>query len=213
MRQSSKTSQGPFHHLRQLVSATKHPELAFFLFTFFCVTFAFSTMEQTFSLLFQAKFNLETGDAGYKTGLVLMTSGILGAIIQGGLIRRLVPRYGERRLLLVGLVFNGLAMALFPFTPTYSLYFFMAIPIALGSGLINPSLSSLISKSASAQEQGSTLGLSQGLGSLARATGPFCGLLTFAVRPEIPYVIASVITFGLLLLSLNAFRAKPAGES
>lgn len=177
-------------------------ELGFFLITFFWVTFAFSTMEQTFSLLFQSKFDLETGDAGLKTGLVLMVSGLLGAIIQGGLIRKLVPKYGERRLLLIGLFLNTLSMGAFPYTPTYALYFIVAIPLAFGSGLINPSLSSLISKSASAREQGSTLGLSQGLASLARAAGPFCGLLTFAVQPELPYWIASSISFALLGLCL-----------
>jgi len=158
--------------------------------------------------LFQSKFQLKTGDAGYKTGLVLMFSGIIGALIQGGLIRKLVPRFGERNLLLAGLAFNALAMALFPYIPTYSLYFVMSIPIALGSGLINPSLSALISKSANTQSQGSTLGLSQGLGSLARATGPFCGLLTFAVQPELPYLIACTISLSLLLLSFFTIRTS-----
>src|SRR4051812_15798619 len=150
-------------NLDQLTSALKHEELGFFLMTFFFVTFAFSTMEQTFSLLFQTKFHLETGDAGLKTGLVLMVAGVLGALIQGGLIRQLVPKFGERKLLLAGLVFNSIAMALFPYSPTYFLYFVVAIPLAFGNSLINPSLSALISQSVSAREQGTTLGLSQGL--------------------------------------------------
>lgn len=192
-------------HLDRIKRALQHPELGYLLLTFFLVTFAFSNMEQTLSLLFQNKFNLDTGDAGYKTGLILMTSGLMGAFIQGGLIRKLVPRFGERKLLVTGLFFNSIAMGLFPFMPTYSLYFFLAIPIAIGSALINPSLSALISKSASASEQGSTLGLSQGLGSLARATGPFCGLLTFAIRPEYPYLIASLISVLLLGMILRVF--------
>lgn len=195
-------------HFEQIKKAIQHPELGYLLLTFFFVTFAFSNMEQTFSLLFQNKFNLNTGDAGYKTGLVLMTSGLLGALIQGGLIRKWVPRFGERKLLLVGLSFNAIAMMFFPFLPSYPLYFLLTIPIAFGSGLINPSLSALISKSASAREQGSTLGLSQGLGSLARATGPFCGLLTFAIKPEYPYLIASMISFLLFWMVFRLFSGK-----
>jgi multidrug resistance protein len=188
---------------RRLKAAFTQGRLGFLLCTFFLVTFAFSTMEQTFSLLFQNKFQLETGEAGLKTGLVLMASGLIGALIQGGFIRRLVPRYGEKKLLLAGLICNAFAMATFPFSPNYAFYFILALPIALGSALINPSLSSLISRSASAREQGETMGLSQGLGSLARATGPFCGLLTFAIQPELPYLIASVISVLLLVLCLK----------
>lgn len=197
-------------NFKKLRETWNHSELGFFLLTFFLVTFAFSTMEQTFSLLFQTKFQFETSEAGLKTGLVLMFSGILGAFIQGGLIRKLVPRFGERNLLITGLVLNGLTMALFPWVPTYPLFFGVAIPLAFGSGLINPSLSSLISQSASAREQGSTLGLSQGLGSLARAVGPFCGLLTFGIQPSLPYGIASAISVGLLIASVRTFRSNQA---
>jgi DHA1 family tetracycline resistance protein-like MFS transporter len=195
-------------NIPKLIEAMKHHELGLYLFTFFFVTFAFSTMEQTFSLLFQQKFNLDTGDAGLKTGLVLMVSGLLGALIQGGLIRKWVPKYGEKKLLLTGLFLNFIAMGIFPYSPTYSLYFLFAIPLAFGSGLINPSISALISKSVSPQEQGATMGLSQGLSSLARATGPFCGLLTFALKPELPYWIASAISFSLLIICSKILRPK-----
>ena len=187
-------------HLNQVWDSLKKPELGTLLLTFFLVTFAFSTIEQTFSLLFQSKFELPTGEAGYRTGLVLMVAGILGAVIQGGLIRKLVLRYGEKNLLIKGLILNVIGMAIFPYCPSYMLYFLIIIPLACGSGLINPSLSSLISQSVGATEQGRTLGLSQGLGSLARAAGPFCGLLTFAVKPELPFLIASGISIILLLL-------------
>jgi MFS transporter, DHA1 family, tetracycline resistance protein len=195
-------------NLKKLAGSLKHEELGFLFIAFFLNVFAFSTMEQTFSLLFQTKFHLDTSDAGFKTGLVLMVSGIMGATIQGGMIRKLVPKYGERKLLMAGLAFNMLTMAVFPYSPSYPLYFLLAAPLAFGSGLINPSISSLISKHASDQEQGSTLGLSQGLGSLARATGPFCGLLTFAIKPELPYLLASAISVILLMACWKVFSPK-----
>lgn len=173
------------------------PELAFLLALFFLVTFAFSNMEQTISLLFQSKFDLDTGRAGYQTGLILMASGILGAFVQGGLIRRLVPRFGERKLLVIGLGLNLLTMLSFPYCPVFWGYFLLSAPLAFGSSLINPSVSSLISKSADATEQGSTLGLSQGLGSLARALGPFCGLYLFQLQPATPYWLAGAIAIFL----------------
>jgi fucose permease len=84
----------------------------------------------------------------------------------------------------------------------------VSIPLAFGLGFINPSLSSLISKSVSAKEQGSTMGISQGLGSLARATGPFLGLLTFGISIELPYLIAATISMLLLLLNWELFFHK-----
>jgi DHA1 family tetracycline resistance protein-like MFS transporter len=203
-KKASKRSLTPLP-LDSLRKAIQHEELGFLLLTFFLFTFAFSNMEQTLSLLFQTKLGLETGEAGLKTGLVLMTSGLFGALIQGGLIRKLVPKYGERNLLLLGLFVNTFAMAAFPYSPNYGFYFLLALPLAFGSALINPSLSSLISRSASAHEQGSTLGLSQGLGSLARAAGPFCGLMTFSVQASFPYLIASVISLGLFVMNRSLF--------
>lgn len=207
--QASRRSLAPLS-LKRLASARRHPELGFLLMAAFLVTFAFSNMEQTFSLLFQQKFQLDTGSAGYMTGWVLMVSSILGAIVQGGLIRKLVPVFGERRLLMAGLVFNCIAMLLFPFGPAYWTYFLIAIPLSLGSALINPSLSALISQSAQENEQGEVLGVYQGLASLARAAGPFYGLMTFSVKSVIPYFTASCISLSLWFVSTRIWRKKVA---
>jgi DHA1 family tetracycline resistance protein-like MFS transporter len=194
-----------FKRLRQ---SWQESELWFLFLIFFFVTFAFSNMEQTFSLLFEQKFALTTANAGYKTGIVLMFSGFLGALIQGGLIRKLVPKFGEHKLLIAGLLLYVIGMALFPFGPTYTSYFLLVLPFALGSGLINPSLSSLISRNAKSNEQGEVLGLSQGLGSLARALGPFCGLSTFAILPFIPYAIGATLCFFLFVASLIIWKRR-----
>jgi DHA1 family tetracycline resistance protein-like MFS transporter len=207
LRAKSKRTLAPLN-IPRLRLAWQQPELWFLLVAFFLVTFSFSNMEQTFSLLFQNKFALDTASAGYKTGLILMFSGIMGAAIQGGLIRKLVPLFGERKLLTVGLFLYVVGMVLFPFGPTLKSYFILVIPFALGSGLINPSLSSLISRSANSTEQGEVLGLSQGLSSLARAVGPFCGLTTFAILPALPYMIGAVICFGLFVKTIFLWRKQ-----
>ena len=101
-----------------------------------------------------------------------MWSGILGVIVQGGLIRKLVPKYGEIKLLIIGLFVQGFAMILFSQSPTYFSFFIAAIPLAFGSGLINPTLAALVSKGAEQHEQGAVLGLKEGMSSLARIFGP-----------------------------------------
>jgi DHA1 family tetracycline resistance protein-like MFS transporter len=170
--------------------------------TFFA-TFAFSNLEQVFSLFIQSKFDFPIELAGYKTGLILMWSGILGAFIQGGLIRKLAPKYGESRLAMIGFMVQGLAMLLFAHTPTYGLFFLTAVPLAFGSGLINPSLSSLVSKRARAEEQGAVIGLKEGMSSLARICGPFCGLLAFGFDPSLPFYIAAGTVLILWVIWMN----------
>lgn len=185
-------------------------DLVYLLLTSFFVTFAFSNMEQTLSLLIQLKFSFETGEAGYRTGMILMVAGLLGAIIQGGLIKQLVGRFGEKSILLSGLIFFAAGMFLLPYGTSYSLYFLLMVPLTIGSSLINPTLSSLISKSADATEQGAILGLSQGLSSLARAFGPMFGLTTFAILPSIPYWVGGTISLGLFFMFFALTRPTSA---
>jgi MFS family permease len=196
-----------------LLEAARHPELGFLLVAYFAFIFAFSNMEQTFSLLFQERFGFDTGTAGYRTGVVLMVSGLMGAVVQGGLIRKLIPKYGERKLLLAGLAINALTMGFFPFLPGYAAYFPFAVLMALGTGLINPTLNGLISRAARDDEQGRVLGISQGLGSLARAFGPFCGLLTFQIDASIPYLIAAAISLALLAAGTKRWIGTAASST
>ncbi|NDF15962.1 MFS transporter [bacterium] len=180
--------------------------------TFFA-TFAFSNLEQVFSLLIQTRFHLETVDAAYRTGMVLMWSGILGAIIQGGLIRKWVPKYGEVKLAIAGFLIQGVSMVLFAHTPRYEWFFVSAIPLALGSGLINPTLAALVSRRAHVDEQGAVIGLKEGMSSLARILGPFCGLMAFHAKMELPFYIGActVLLLGTYWISREGFRTSSAG--
>ncbi len=188
--------------LETLKRVWKDPVLFLPVISTFFATFAFSNLEQVFSLLIQTQFALDTQAAGYQTGMVLMWSGILGAIIQGGLIRKWVPKHGEIKLLTIGLFTQAFAMVAFSHSPTYIAFFFTAIPLAFGSGLINPTLAALVSKNAEAHEQGAVIGLKEGLSSLARVFGPFCGLLAFGLEVHLPFYIAAttVLILGFIWL-------------
>lgn len=176
-----------------------HPMLGALVLTYFGFIFAFSNMEQTFSLLFQQRFGFTTMDAGYYTGWLLMFSSFIGALIQGGLIRRLSTRFGERRLLSFGLLLYGITLSVFGFGPTFGSFFVLMALLSVSSALINPSISALISKSVSATEQGAVMGLNQSFGSLARALGPFWGLMTFQIHVLIPYLSGAFLVLALWL--------------
>lgn len=153
--------------------------------------------------------------AARATGSALAVIGIVAAIVQGGLIGRLSHRFGERRLVRAGLLVLALGLALVPGATTLNLLFSVCVVIATGSGILNPSLQALLSRSASADEQGGTLGLGQSLSSLARVLGPLQGGILFErVGLVAPYWAGAVLMLvGVsLTLGLRAVSAAP-GEA
>ena len=190
---------------QEIRSILKKDRFRLLLSVFFWFTFSFSAMEQTFSLFFQKKFMLPVQQASYRTSFILMTSGIVGALIQGWLLRRLLRRYQEISLLMVGMFLYTIALILFPYGLVPEHYVFLMVLVSIGSAFIHPVLSSLISQRADASEQGMTLGVSSSLGSLARATGPFLGLASFSLFPPLPYWISSSIA-GMSFLLILRFK-------
>lgn len=203
---ASPVKKGRLAQFETFLTVRKNPALLLAVVSTFFATFAFSNLEQVFSLFIQAKFDLPTEEAAYKTGMILMWSGILGVIVQGGLIRRLVPKYGEVKLLTIGLFVQGLAMLLFSESPTYGSFFITAIPLALGSGLINPTLAALVSKGAAQHEQGAVIGLKEGMSSLARIFGPLSGLLAFGLKAPFPFYIGALTVSSLGVIWIQRSR-------
>jgi DHA1 family tetracycline resistance protein-like MFS transporter len=104
-------------------------------------------------------------------------------------------------------------MAVYPFGPTYSSYFILSFLMAFGTSLINPSITSLTSQAVGASEQGATLGLSQGLGSLARALGPLCGLTVFEIWRGAPFWVAALVYALLIFGAVTVWRKAPPPAS
>lgn len=157
----------------------------------FVVVLSFAGLEQTFRLFTADEFRMDTAGTGSVLGMV----GLVLITVQGGLIRPLSRRLGERRLILAGVAIQsaGFAgVALSPRSGLPALYAGMGV-IALGSALTNPSLSALVSRCTDAGNQGVVLGVLQSAGALARVCGPAVGgLLYQGVGHQGPYVAASV---------------------
>ncbi len=168
-----------------------------FLFglTFF-VTLGFAAMEQIFSFYLLAHFPNEVTKQNQPlmTGYILGGAGIVSIIIQGGLIGRLVPRYGEGALARVGIACLGLGFLFFPFASTVlKLAFGPLVLLFIGRALVAPVLSSLISRKANLG-QGLTLSTSQSFDSLARTVGPLmAGTLFYRVSPGAPYTLSAAL--------------------
>ena len=167
---------------------------------FFGATFAFAHFEQCFSLLLQTRFFPATQDASLQSGILLGWSGILGVIIQGGLMRRIEKKVSLWKVLYMGLCLAVGAYVLLPYLPTFYSYFAVIALLAVGGALANPALSALISKEASGSEQGKTMGISQAFGSLARALAPSSAQFAFGRHYSLPFLMAGAICAGLIIL-------------
>lgn len=156
----------------QLVHSLKRPRLASVLTIYFLFIVAFSIMTTSFSLYTMFRFGYDAQHTGYLFAYV----GIIAVIIQGGLIGRLVKRFGEVPLVIVGALFFAASLFAVPFVgPDTGGLMGLLIGggiFSMGNSLSTPALTSLASKSVGRAEQGSVLGVVQSAASLARAVGP-----------------------------------------
>ena len=155
----------------QLFKALHQPRLATVLVVYFLFITAFSIMTSSFGLFTLFRFGFDAHDTGWIFAFV----GVIGAVVQGGLIGRLVKKFGEPALVIAGALLFTASLVLIPLTGphtgTLALLALGAL-FAVGNALATPSLTSLASKSVGADEQGGVLGVTQSVASLARVFGP-----------------------------------------
>jgi DHA1 family tetracycline resistance protein-like MFS transporter len=166
--------------LGQLFASLKQPRLAFVLTIYFLFVVSFSIMTTSFSLYTMFRFGYDARHTGYLFAYV----GIIAVIIQGGLIGRLVKRFGELPLVIVGALCFAISLFAVPFVgPAAGGLGALLVGggvFSMGNSLATPALTSLASKSAEAEEQGTILGVTQSVASLARAIGPFLAAILIA---------------------------------
>jgi len=184
------------------------------LFTcLFGVTCAFVMLEVTLVYLCMNRFDV--GERG--VGMIFAYFGVLMIIVQGGLVGRLVKRYGEAKLLAIAPILTAggflLIAAVFSVNDTtwaWVLLLAGCVPTSVGHGLTGPNINALISKSVSAGDQGGTFGASQGVASLARAVAPPIGGLLYGWGPALPYWFGAALLVATALLVIVTNKTTPA---
>jgi multidrug resistance protein len=140
-------------------------------------TVAFSAMEAVFPLLTFRRF----GWGAVQNGYLFTYIGVIVVLMQGGLVGRLVRRWGEHRLLLAGLTLLAAGLALLPVIGGLAAVLAALGLLSIGEGAVTPTVSALLSLASSTEAQGETLGLAQGVAGLGRILGPLLGGALFAV--------------------------------
>jgi hypothetical protein len=187
--------------------AVSHPAIGLVLAAMFLTTFAFAQFESTLALL--TKY---LGLADRNNYYVFAYIGFILALSQGLLVRRLVPRLGERWMCIAGTALMTLGLALIGASgsarSTAMLYSVLPISV-IGFSAVTPSLQSLLSRHTAATQQGGILGLGQSVTALARILGPGIGLMLHGQNRLWPYWVgASIMALSILLTTV---LREPAG--
>lgn len=193
--------------LKEYSRVLAHPLTRLAIGTSFLVTLAVTQMEVCFAIFMAAKFGYDAKHAGMLLGLM----GVVMVIMQGGLIGRLSRRFSEIPLITIGAAIASASLFSFAVTPTVSGVVLALVLYAIGGGMINPSLSSLASKGAPSDLRGSTMGVYQSAGSLARVIGPpTAGLLYDQVSQNSPFISGVILLAVVTLISLMNARTGKA---
>lgn len=208
--------------LAPLREALRDRSIAMLVVVFFLQTFAFTNLESTFALFAERRFNVGSRETGFLFGYI----GLIVVVVQGGVYGKLSRRFRELSLARVGMLLVSSAMLLLALLPARPAAWSMPpsspwefvvratplwwiLPISsVGNALINPSLTAATSKRGRADRQGSTLGVQQSAGALARVLGPMTAGLAFdRLGASAPMVVAAL---GTALAALLVARIPPS---
>lgn len=157
----------------------QNPKISSTLLQFCAFFMAFSIFIAGFALFSERRFTWNGQPFGPReVGYIFSYTGLLGIFIQGGLLARLVKRFGEERIILYSFMSSIVGYAVLAVAHSIPLLILAATFSSFGSGGLRPALTALVSRQSGPREQGRMMGLIQGINSMSSIIGPiFSGLL------------------------------------
>lgn len=150
----------------------------------------------------------------FLIGMSLATAGLLIAIVQGGLIRILNPKLGNKNSVYLGLLFNALGLILFAFASQGWMMFAILVPYCLG-GIAGPALQGIMSTQVPVNEQGELQGALTSLISATSIIGPplmtnlfsyFTGNSAPFYFPGAPFMLGGLMALIGILISMRSLQ-------
>lgn len=189
----------------QFTSIFRQKNIQNFLVVLFLLNLAFAGLQTNFPLFSNARFGWTPAQNSY----FYLYVGLCGVIVQGVLFAKLQARFGERKLILAGLLFMVIGLAGMAFVPAAWMIFPAVAVVALGTGISIPSLTALVSLRVPENEQGRLMGGNQTLLALTNIFGPTIAGISFEVIAiSAPYWLGSLFSLFALSVAIIALREK-----
>lgn len=181
----------------------QNPRISSTLYQFCAFFLSFSFFIAGFALFAERRFSWNGAAFGPReVGYTFAYSGFLGIIIQGGLVGRMVKKWGEERVVVFSFICAAIGYAILAFARTVPIVLLSATFSAFGGGVLRPALTSLVSRQSKQNEQGRVMGLIQSLNSLSSIISPI--LSGFFINMEWFHAWAGVMSamsvWGLALI-------------
>lgn len=187
---------------QQLRQALTGPTAGLYALSFISI-FGFAAIEQAFGFFLLARGIANDKNLPERFGYIMAFVGIVGIVVQGGMIGRLVSKFGEGKVARIGMLIliGGYITLTLPREWSW-LVFLPAIPLSAGRSMMGPAISALITRK-SALGQGLNLSVQQSFDALARTVGPLvAGWLFKSFGPTMPYFFSAGLTALALLLTV-----------
>lgn len=183
------------------------PNLGLLLSAIFILYLAYSGLFSFITVYTLDRFTATPVD----NSTLFMVIGIFQMIGQGGIVYRLTPRFGEKRIAVVGLILQALTYPLMVLVPGFVYLYPLAVVSALGNAFTRPTLDALVANSVAPHEQGRAAGTTTGLYSLANILGPLgAGLLYDRVAPASLFLVGGVLIALACLMVAQVRTMQPA---
>lgn len=191
----------------------KRPATGTMIVLFFIIVFSMANIYGTFSLIAYKVYHFSDQQIGYIFGM----NGIIGAIIQGRAIRYLSAKFSDRSLILMGTICMTIGLGMIPYGQNFLGVAIVVSFLAVGTGMLQPTILSMISRFSPDKEQGAILGLNQSFSSFARVLGPLWGGFSYDfLGYEAPFLTGAfftLLTFLIALVLLNSGKLQEAAET
>jgi len=202
-----------------LVLLRRYPKVFGLASVYFLITLAQFSLNATYVLYTDYRYGWGSQEVGYTLALVGLCSGVVQAV----LVRRLMPRLGEGRLIMIGLALCVVGYLFFGLS-TAAWMFLLGIPFLCLGGLAGPPSQTLMSHQVDPHEQGRLQGALSSLASLAGIFGPalFANLFALFISnhapmhvPGIAFLLAALLLVaatGIASYAIRHAQAAPAGS-
>lgn len=179
------------------------PSIGILIILFFIIIFSVANIYGTLALLTFKIYHF----TDQQNGILFGITGLIGAIVQAGLMKRISQKFSDKKIVIAGLIFMVIGLSLIPYGGNFLGLSIVISILAVGTGILQPIIPTMISKRAEHNLQGSILGVNQSISALARVFGPLWGGFSFDYFGyQFPFLTGAFFTFITIFLAIYLIK-------